>query len=103
MTSLGHLFQYPYIKEAFPHVEVDLPVSWFVSDAPFPILGHHCKETCLLFLASTVQLFVCIGKIPDDDPALARGLGFQRSLLTPTMLGFCAKSFKHTIINIDIY
>jgi len=58
---------HPQSKDAFSHVQMELPVFQFVPIALYRVTGHHWKEPGPIHLAPTHQIFIGIDKIPSQS------------------------------------
>lgn len=59
----------PHSKNLFPNIQREPPVFQFVPIASCPITGNHQKEPGSNFFAASLQVFMCIDKIP-FEPSL---------------------------------
>lgn len=62
----GHpvpVLSYSHSKSC-PYIQMELPLFQFLPFASCPVTGHHWKHPDSIFLAPSLQVFLCIGKFP---------------------------------------
>ena len=86
----GHRYNCHFL--VFPHVQTELPLLQFVPVAPCPVTGHHWKESGPVLLTPTLQIFICIDKVP-SQPSLLQAE--QAQLPQPFLTGDMLQSTHH--------
>ena len=66
VPARGH----PHSENVFPDIQMEPPVFQFVPTAPGPVTGHHCKEPSSILFAPSLQVLICIDKIPPEPSLL---------------------------------
>ena len=88
------MLHHPQREEVLPHVQMELPMLQFVPIAPFPVFGHHWKESGPILLPPTLQTFISISKVP-SQPSLLQDK--QTQLPQPFLIGQMLQSPHHPL------
>ena len=62
--------RHPQSTEIFLHVQMELPMFQLVPVAPFPVAGHHWKESDPILLTPILKMIIIICKIPCQSSLL---------------------------------
>ena len=100
------VLRHPQSKEVLPHVQMELPMLQFVPISPCPVTGHHWKESGLILLTLTLEIFINIYKIPSQSSLLqakhARSLSlfsFSSPLIIFVALWWTLSSSSSSFLN----